>query len=153
MHADTAAPRLSLQPASGEDLPFARDLTRRAMLGYYQQFSLRWVEAAFDEAWGWREQWRVMAGSERLGYCSLSQDRQALFIRELHLLPERRGQGVGGWVLEQLALWAAQRNLPLLRLMVFSSNPARQLYQRAGFVEMGSDGCFVRMQRTLGPSQ
>ncbi|WP_079228901.1 GNAT family N-acetyltransferase [Pseudomonas putida] len=129
---------------------FARDLTRRAMLPYYREFDLLWIEQAFDEAWGWREQWLVMEGETVLGFCSLGQDRQALFIRELHLLPEQRGRGVGSQVLETLADWAAQRRLPLLRLMVFKSNPARQLYLRHGFVEMGEDDCFVRMQRVIG---
>ena len=141
--------RLELTPANATHLAFARDLTRCAMLPYYSQYSLLWLEEAFNEAWSWREQWLVSGDAAVLGYCSLSQDRQALFIRELHLLPEYRRQGVGSWVLEELALWARQRRLPLLRLMVFRSNPARQLYRRHGFVEMGEDECFVRMQRTI----
>jgi GNAT superfamily N-acetyltransferase len=141
---------VELVAASDARCTFARDLTRRAMLPYYREFGLLWIEEAFDEAWGWREQWLVMEGETVLGFCSLSQDRQALFIRELHLLPEQRGRGVGSQVLETLADWAAQRRLPLLRLMVFKSNPARQLYLRHGFVEMGEDDCFVRMQRIIG---
>ncbi len=141
---------LELIRASDQYRNFARDLTRRAMLPYYREFDLLWIEEAFDEAWSWREQWLVVEGPQALGFCSLSQDRQALFIRELHLLPEQRGRGVGSWVLEQLAQWAAERQLPLVRLMVFKSNPARQLYLRHGFVEMGEDECFVRMQRTVG---
>lgn len=140
---------LELTAAGDAHCAFALDLTRRAMLPYYQQFGLLWVEDAFDQAWRWREQWLVVEQGKVLGYCSLSQDRQALFIRELHLLPEYRGRGVGSWVLEELALWARQRCLPLLRLMVFRSNPARLLYQRHGFIEMGEDECFVRMQRDI----
>ncbi|AUY36788.1 N-acetyltransferase [Pseudomonas soli] len=140
---------LELIPASDDYLTFARDLTRRAMLPYYREFDLLWIEKAFDEAWGWREQWLVVEDEQVMGFCSLSQDRQALFIRELHLLPEYRGRGVGGWVLEELAAWAAQRRMPWLRLMVFASNPARRLYQRRGFVEVGMDECFVRMQRPV----
>lgn len=140
---------LQLTPATDAHRTFARDLTRRAMLPYYREFDLLWIEEAFDEAWSWREQWLVVEQGQVLGYCSLSQDRQALFIRELHLLPEHRGRGVGGWVLGTLARWAGQRRLPLLRLMVFKSNPARQLYRRHGFVEMGEDECFVRMQRDI----
>ncbi|QVM89633.1 GNAT family N-acetyltransferase [Pseudomonas entomophila] len=140
---------LQLFPAADSHRTFARDLTRRAMLPYYREFDLLWIEEAFDEAWGWREQWLVVDGDQVLGFCSLSQDRQALYIRELHLLPEHRGRGIGGWVLEQLAGWTAQRRLPLLRLTVFGSNPARRLYQRRGFVEVGMDECFVRMQRSV----
>ncbi|MHC6226372.1 GNAT family N-acetyltransferase [Pseudomonas sp. X10] len=140
---------LALTPATDQYRTFARDLTRQAMLPYYREFDLLWIEEAFDEAWGWREQWLVVEEDEVLGFCSLSQDRQALFIRELHLVPGQRGRGVGSWVLEELASWAAQRGLPLLRLMVFKSNPARALYRRRGFVEIGEDECFVRMQRTI----
>ncbi|BBH45406.1 GNAT family N-acetyltransferase [Pseudomonas sp. KU43P] len=140
---------LELKPASERDCTFARGLTRRAMLPYYREFDLLWIEEAFDQAWSWREQWLIVDGESVLGFCSLSQDRQALFIRELHLVPEQRGRGVGSWVLEQLACWAGQRRLPLLRLMVFKSNPARRLYLRHGFVEMGEDDCFVRMQRRI----
>lgn len=140
---------VQLIAASASHRTFARDLTRRAMLPYYHQFDLLWVEEAFDQAWDWREQWLVVEAGQTLGFCSLSQDRQALFIRELHLLPVHRGQGVGSQVLETLADWTAQRRLPLLRLMVFQSNPARQLYERHGFVEVGEEGCFVRMQRVI----
>lgn len=143
---------LQLSAARDADRDFARDLTRRAMLPYYQQFDLLWVEDAFDQAWEWREQWLITSGGQVIGFCSLSQDSQALFIRELHLLPEFRGQGVGKWVLGQLACWAQQRRLPLLRLMVFSTNPARRLYAATGFVEMGEDACFVRMQRWVDRS-
>ncbi|WP_409488587.1 GNAT family N-acetyltransferase [Pseudomonas promysalinigenes] len=136
--------------ASDAHRDFARDLTRRAMLPYYYEFGLLWVEEAFDQAWAWREQWLVMQDDQVLGFCSLSQDRQALFIRELHLSEQHRGRGVGSQVLQTLAGWAAQRRLPLLRLMVFKSNPARQLYLRQGFIDMGNDECFVRMQRTIG---
>lgn len=139
----------ALMPAKDAHRAFARDLTRRAMLPYYREYDLLWVEEAFDQSWGWREQWVVMDEGELLGFCSLSQDTHALFIRELHLVPEHRGRGVGSWVLEELASWSALRYLPLLRLMVFKNNPARRLYLRHGFVEMGEDDCFVRMQRTI----
>ncbi|HEN8713466.1 MULTISPECIES: GNAT family N-acetyltransferase [Pseudomonas] len=141
---------IELIPATDAHRTFARDLTRRAMLAYYREFDLLWIEEAFDQAWDWREQWLVVDGDRVLGFCSLSKDRQALFIRELHLLPEHRGQGVGSWVLQALVAKAAQQRLPLLRLMVFKSNPARRLYRRQGFVEMGEDECFVRMQKVIG---
>jgi len=135
--------------ATDQHLAFARDLTRRAMLRYYFEFDLLWIEEAFDQAWGWREQWLIVDDEQVLGYCSLSQDRQALYIRELHLIESARGRGVGTRVLELLATWAAERRLPSMRLTVFKSNPAQALYQRQGFDAVGEDECFVRMQRTI----
>ncbi|MEE1868387.1 GNAT family N-acetyltransferase [Pseudomonas auratipiscis] len=141
---------LQLIPATDQHCAFARDLTRRAMLRYYREFDLLWIEEAFDQAWGWREQWLIMENDEVLGFCSLSQDRHALYIRELHLLEQARGWGIGGEVLEQLAGWAADRRLGQLRLTVFKSNPAQALYRRRGFEVVGEDECFLRMQRVIG---
>lgn len=140
----------NLIPATDQYLPFARDLTRRAMLRYYHEFDLLWIEEAFNQAWSWREQWLIVKDDQVLGFCSLSQDRQALYIRELHLLESARNLGIGGQVLEQLACWAVERRLALLRLTVFKSNPAQVLYRRRGFEAMGEDECFVRMQRVVG---
>ncbi|RWU19325.1 GNAT family N-acetyltransferase [Pseudomonas alkylphenolica] len=119
------------------------------MLRYYHEFDLLWIEEAFDQAWTWREQWLIVEDDRLLGFCSLSQDRQALYIRELHLIESARGQGVGTRVLGLLAGWAAERRLPLMRLTVFKSNPAQALYQRQGFDAVGEDECFVRMQRVI----
>ncbi|MDD2046003.1 GNAT family N-acetyltransferase [Pseudomonas putida] len=140
---------LHLIPATDQHCAFARDLTRRAMLRYYHEFDLLWIEEAFDQAWGWREQWLIVENDAVVGFCSLSQDRQALYIRELHLLENARGRGIGTQVLEQLAGWAAERRLPLMRLTVFKSNPAQALYRRQGFAAVGEDECFVRMQRAI----
>ena len=90
-----------------------------------------------------------MENDEVLGFCSLSQDRHALYIRELHLLEQARGRGIGAEVLEQLAGWAADRRLGQLRLTVFKSNPAQALYRRRGFEAVGEDECFLRMQRVI----
>lgn len=137
-----------LAPATDRQLPFARDLTRRAMMRYYHEFDLLWIEEAFDQAWHWREQWLIVDDDQVLGFCSLSQDRHALYIRELHLVESARGRGVGSQVLGQLASWAVERRLPSVRLTVFKSNPAQALYRRQGFEAVGEDECFVRMQRS-----
>lgn len=140
---------VQLTPATDQHCTFARDLTRRAMLRYYHEYDLLWIEEAFDQAWSWREQWLIVEDDRLLGFCSLSQDRLALYIRELHLVESARGQGIGTRVLELLACWAAERRLPLMRLTVFKSNPAQALYQRQGFDAVGEDECFVRMQRVI----
>ncbi|OLS61709.1 GNAT family N-acetyltransferase [Pseudomonas putida] len=140
---------LQLLRASDLDLPYARDLTRKGMLRYYCDFDLLWQDEAFDQGWGWREQWRVMDDDRRVGFCSLSQDMRALYIRELHISEEFQGQGVGTWVLRELNTWAGQRRLPWMRLTVFKTNPARQLYLREGFREEGEEECFIRMQRNV----
>lgn len=143
---------LQLVPATDLYLPFARDLTRRAMLPYYARHDLLWQDAGFEAAWHWRDNQLVCDGERVLGYLSLSSDAQALFIRELHLEVDCRGQGVGSWVLGQVISICQRKRLPLLRLMVFKGNPAQALYRRHGFAVVGDDDSFLRMERKIQPA-
>jgi RimJ/RimL family protein N-acetyltransferase len=54
------------------------------------------------------------------------------------ILKPYRNQGIGGRLLEQLMLWAKEKNLRRLELSVFENNPhARRFYERWGFVVEG----------------
>ncbi|WP_213878796.1 GNAT family N-acetyltransferase [Pseudomonas sp. dw_358] len=137
---------IRLVPATASDLAPARALARRGMLPYYMAYDLVWLDQAFDETWQWREQRVIFDDSRWLGFISLSADRRALYVRELHLLESARGQGIGAQVLKLAADIARERRLPLVRLTVFKSNRARRLYERVGFAKVGEDDCFYRME-------
>ena len=139
-----------LRAATDRDLTFARTLTHEAMNGYYTQYGLLWSNDGFDTAWAGRENWLICRDECVLGFISLSRDRHALYIRELHLLESCRKQCAGSWVLEQMALKARAQGL--LRLTVFKTNPARRLYQRMGLGIVGEEDCFWRMERVCPSS-
>ncbi|MHC8305726.1 GNAT family N-acetyltransferase [Pseudomonas sp. PB3P13] len=136
-------------PATSRDLEFARTLTCESMLRYYIQHDLRWEDDAFDVAWAGRENLLIMQGGERLGYVSLSRDARALYIRELHVQRVFQGQGAGSWVIDQVFAMAIKEQRPALRLTVFQNNPAKALYERKGLKVVGTDDCFLRMQRDV----
>ena len=135
----------NLRAATDQDLPFARSLTFAAMSRYYLQYELVWSNQGFDIAWAGRENWLICNDDTVMGFISLSADRRALYIRELHMLEAYRGLGAGSWVLEQMALKAQATGL--LRLTVFKNNPAKSLYQRSGMSIVGEEDCFWRMER------
>ena len=135
----------NLRAATDQDLPFARSLTFAAMSRYYLQYELVWSNQGFDIAWAGRENWLICNDDTVMGFISLSADRRALYIRELHMLEAYRGLGAGIWVLEQMALKAQATGL--LRLTVFKNNPAKRLYQRSGMSIVGEEDCFWRMER------
>jgi ribosomal protein S18 acetylase RimI-like enzyme len=145
--------KFEFDPASEADLPFARALARRGMMPYYTRHGLWWRDEDFDQGWSWRENYLLVRDGRPLGFVSLSADARALYIRELHLVPEAQGQGMGSAVLDHAAELAVARSLPLLRLMVFKDNPAQQLYHRKGLRVVGDDACFWRMERHLKPAQ
>ena len=142
-------PGFELRPASARDLEFARALTCESMLRYYIQHDLRWQDEAFDVAWAGRENLLIMQGGERVGYVSLSRDARALYIRELHVLDAFQRQGAGSWVIDQVFAMAGEEHRPALRLTVFLNNPAKALYERKGLKVVGTDDCFLRMQRDV----
>ena len=141
-----------LRPATSQDLDFARELTCKTMLRYYIQHDLLWQDEAFDVAWAGRENWLIVRDDVRLGYVSLSRDARALYIRELHVLEVFRGQGAGSWAIDQVLAMTRKERRPALRLTVFENNPAKALYERKGLKVVGTDECFLRMQRDVEAS-
>lgn len=134
------------------DLEFARVLTCSNMLRYYIEHDLLWQDEAFDVAWAGRENRLIMRGENKVGYVSLSRDARALYIRELQISEGFRRQGAGSWAIDQVFAMAGQERRPVLRLTVFENNPARALYERKGLQVVGTDECFLRMQRDVeGP--
>ncbi|MDR9752535.1 GNAT family N-acetyltransferase [Pseudomonas sp. SZMC_28357] len=134
------------------DMEFARNLTRDNMLRYYIEYDLLWLDEAFDQAWSGRENWIILRSDARLGFCSLSRDAKAVYIRELQVQEQYRGQGAGAWVIEAVVARTCELRRSALRLTVFKNNPAQALYRRSGFVVVGDDDCFLMMQREAGRS-
>jgi ribosomal protein S18 acetylase RimI-like enzyme len=66
-------------------------------------------------------------------------------IMDIALLPEFRGKGVGGRLLESLLREGADAGLPV-SIHVESSNPALSLYRRLGFVEIEERVPYVLMR-------
>jgi ribosomal protein S18 acetylase RimI-like enzyme len=69
-----------------------------------------------------------------------------LELMDIALLPEWRGQGIGSLLLEDLLAEADARGLTVT-LYVEHWNPARRLYDRLGFVAVGQDDVYLRMER------
>jgi len=136
-----------LRPATPQDLEFARQLTCSNMLRYYIEYDLLWLDEAFDVAWAGRENWMIVRGAEVVGFCSLSRDAKAVYIRELQVVEQCRSQGAGAWVIEAIMGRVRELRRSALRLTVFKSNRAQALYRRAGFIVVGDDDCFLMMQR------
>ena len=72
----------------------------------------------------------------------------AIHILDIALLPEYRGQGIGGELLEDLAREADAGGRPL-SLMVEVDNRAAGLYRRMGFLDQGGsrDGIYQGLTR------
>ena len=72
------------------------------------------------------------------GFCAFWLVAEQAHINNLAILPELRGHGLGSQLLEAITAEAARLGASMLTLEVRQSNePARRLYERAGFCQEG----------------
>ena len=124
------------------------------------------IDRAFDPYW--REAWSRAQVSQSLSFPSTHlllvdvQGRRAKTAKEavafalsrnvvdeeelllIAVLPELRGKGLGGTLLELLARNAAERQVTRLFLEMRSNNPAETLYRRHGYEQIGRREAYYR---------
>ncbi len=137
------------RPALDSDRAFVE----RAMRAAYEELVVR-VHGAWDAesiARGFAEKWAaggfeiVERGGVAIGALWTSDEGDHLRLREVFLLPEEQGRGVGtALVREEIARAHAQGKA--LRLRALRANRAAALYRRLGLTECGDEGEKVWME-------
>ncbi len=156
-------PALGLRRAGRGDGPFLERMVRLAA-GWRDgvEAELTPETARYVEGFGWREGdaglvavrdgaaigaawWRRFAASEP-GYGFVAEDVPEL---SLAVVAAARGAGAGRALLDGLLGLAAEEGVPALSLSVEVDNPARRLYERAGFVVVAEGGGALTMLRRV----
>ncbi|MDC7808308.1 GNAT family N-acetyltransferase [Luteimonas sp BLCC-B24] len=144
--------RLSLQPADDQALAFCESLNRRNMAGYLAARGISWDSSRFLASWVEFENLMILAESQVVGLLRLVPEQDALGLRDLQIVPEHQGQGIGSWAVQQAQSIAASRGYRRLQLRVYEENPAKAMYARLGFkAESVVDGS-VHMACELPPN-
>ena len=91
----------------------------------------------------------IIDRGEPIGRIFIDEAEHELMLVDIALLPEYRNRGIGRHLLDQL-LARATAAKKAVRLQVFSSNPARRLYERLGFTEIGRDSMYIEMRYDSG---
>jgi ribosomal protein S18 acetylase RimI-like enzyme len=91
---------------------------------------------------------RKPIGLLKLGIVSLTGTSKSLHIRQLQILPEHQGLGIGSKVLAVVKKKALQLQMPIT-LNVLLKNPARGLYLRHGFQIEGKNKVEFQMRCPL----
>jgi ribosomal protein S18 acetylase RimI-like enzyme len=81
-----------------------------------------------------------------IGQMKVNRGKDSALLVDISLLPEHRGQGLGGALLRELIQKCAQDGA-LLKLQVLQTNPAQRLYERLGFIRTGEDQMYIQMER------
>jgi len=130
------------------ELPRDRELLRSFHVAYDGEYGFRREPSAHDPVLDWVERYRelyhclvLMAGEEPVGYMraydriSTSSADRVLMLDMVHVLPEWRGRGAGGAMMEGLVRFARENGNARIDLLVDLENaPARALYEKCGFV-------------------
>ena len=75
----------------------------------------------------------ILKNRHPIGLIKLASLTESLHIRQFQILPKFQGVGIGSMVLDLVKKKALAVDLPIT-LNVLLTNPAKQLYQRNGFV-------------------
>lgn len=126
-----------LRPAVPEDRDWIY-ACKAASVRPYVESIWGWDEAFqrrdFDGDFGSIGQFRVIeAAGQPIGFLQVLEEEDCVEVAELHLAPDRRGQGIGSSILRRL-LNQCRNQGRTLRLGCFKENHrAKALYQRLGF--------------------
>ena len=109
------------------------------------------VQKAFHEAWmAHRRDTQVIEVSGLLvGVVDIEWREDDLYLARIEVSPELQNLGLGAAIIEGLIDLGARRERALT-LDVFGVNPARRLYERLGFQQIGVSGQKVHMRRAQG---
>ncbi len=130
---------ISFRAVKHEDLDFLLALRKKSMSKHLAQAKIKLTneqhlarikENYYDSHIILRD--RKPIGLLKLGVVALKGTTKSLHIRQLQILPEYQGQGIGSKVLTVVKKRALQLQLPIT-LNVLLKNPARGLYLRHGF--------------------
>lgn len=146
---------IGFRAAKHEDLNFLLILRKKSMFKHLadakikltnEQHLERVKEHYYDSHIILRD--RKPIGLLKLGVVSLENTSKSLHIRQLQILPQYQGQGIGSKVLAVVKKRALQLQLPIT-LNVLLKNPARGLYLRHGFQIEGKNKLEFQMRCPL----
>jgi ribosomal protein S18 acetylase RimI-like enzyme len=88
----------------------------------------------------------VVLGDTEIGRLYVERNEDEISIIDIALLPEHRGKGIGGRLLQQLLQEASETGRPI-RIHVSKANgPAISFYLRHGFEKVDGAGLYDRME-------
>jgi ribosomal protein S18 acetylase RimI-like enzyme len=145
---------ISYRPMTDGDLPFLAELyasTRReevAQVGWPAELQEAFLRQQFEAqhshylAHHSDAEWLVVerAGAA-IGRLYLRETPERFHIVDISLLPESRGQGIGGAILRDVLAAAGDAGKPV-SIRVEQFNPARRLYDRLGFRTIAEEGVY-----------
>lgn len=147
-------PKITLRPASTEDMDFIFT-TYRLALRHYTEWAWGWDEKTVEASF-WRgcpcERFElVCADGIPAGAWYVDELADRLYLRLLFLHPDFQRQGIGTWLLGCLTDAARRQGKVVLLRVIRINHIARRLYERRGFRVMREEAQTCLMQWNSPP--
>jgi ribosomal protein S18 acetylase RimI-like enzyme len=140
---------MEVQLQVGRDPLFAESLTKTNMASYYQTRGIIWDHNQYLNSWEALDNYEIYLDKTRVGVLHFSYSGDTTFLRDLQILPEFQGRGIGSKSLDLVVGHAVNCQSNKLVLRVFSENPAINLYESKGFVRRSEVKGLVEMEIPL----
>ena len=101
----------------------------------------QWYQATYSTA----ENQIIEKDHEPIGRMIVQHEAGTWRLLDISLLPEHRGQGIGGELIRNLINECVGVGA-VLQLQVVNTNPAQRLYERLGFIKTGQDQIYTQME-------
>jgi GNAT superfamily N-acetyltransferase len=128
-------PHLALRPATAADLDFLDAMHTLCMREHVDRL-YPWIPDFFRRTYDPSLTRVITVDGRDVGMVKADHDDAALHLRIIAVLPEHQGRGIGAWGIGVVLREAAALGLPVM-LQVLRGNPARKLYERLGFRDVG----------------
>ncbi|MCP1624958.1 GNAT family N-acetyltransferase [Pseudomonas nitroreducens] len=139
---------LSLRPARITDVPFVQRGEEAYIRQWEPAHEARWRDDFDRHLARWLEHFERLTiaelDGESVGYSLWLPEAGTAELCTLGVSVVWRGKGVGAALLQRYIADARQEGYTRLTLSVRPDNPARRLYERAGFEPQGSDALGYR---------
>ncbi len=139
----------TFRPARDTDAEWLFTLRRATMRDYVEQMFGPWDDDTqrrrFQQAGELNNIRIIVVGRREVGLLHVERERFAVFLANIHILPEYQNRGLGTTVIRSVQAGGQAAELPV-RLQVLKVNrKARRLYERLGFVLRGETDTHFRM--------
>lgn len=148
----TVPPRL--RPAEASDLPFIFRQEREYIETIEPEALQGWLRALDRNLELWisclpSTVFCVDEGGQPLGFAMWLRDGEATTLVSIQVLNSHRRQGLGRFLLGAFEQQAGLGGAGHVKLGVHGSNPARLLYEAAGYEAVGEDGEYLLFSKSL----
>jgi len=141
--------KVSLQPATDADREFAFQVLKAAFGKYVK------------EVYGWDEElqrqihrqrfrpsstWIIKYKDKEIGLLAFDRETDHIRVRQVFLLPEYQGWGIGVHLMKDILKESKQKGIPVKLQVLKVNNRAKVFYERIGFSVIGETETHYKME-------